>query len=360
MKSQVQYAHAAGGTQIAYWTLGKGHPIVYLPGGPWSHVELQQLPACQHWYERLARRWMLARYDMRGTGFSDRDARDYSLDTLVSDLEAVVDERGLQQFALLGAADAGPVTIAYAARHPDRVSQLILWCAWARNADMRSPRIQAWLSLIDQDWDLMTETCAHIVFGWSGGEIGRQAVQRLRETVSREAARAALQACGEFDVTPLLRRLTAPTMVLHRDGISWLPVDIARRLAAGIPGAHLVILPGESTAPYMGDTEGPARVIDEFLEETLRVPGHQKTARPAATVQAKSDSQWTRAYPAGLTEREVQVLRLLASGLTNSEIARELVLSVRTVERHVANVYAKIGARRRVDAAAYALTRSLI
>ncbi len=126
---RIRYARTADGISIAFWTLGDGFPLVYLAGGPWSHVELWNVPECRRWYERLARNRRLVRYAVRGTGLSDREVADFSLDALVRDAEAVVDQLGLERFALFGAADAGPVAIAYAARHPERVSQLVLWCA---------------------------------------------------------------------------------------------------------------------------------------------------------------------------------------------------------------------------------------
>ena len=371
--AHVQYTRTADGVSIACWTLGEGAPLVYLAGGPWSHIELWQVPECRRWYERLARRRMLVRYEVRGTGLSERNVSDYSLDALVLDVEAVVDRLGLDRFWLFGAADAGPVAAAYAARHPERVSRLILWCAWARTADIWSPRIQAWLGLIDQDWELMTDTCAHIVFGWSGGEIGRRAAQRLRESVTREAAQAALDALGRFDVTALLPNVKSPALVLHRREIPWLPVDVARGLASRLPDARLTILEGESTAPYLGDTESVARAIDAFLGEGETAPTETEARRANAlssvplrdvagsrSLTEKRGDGAARAHPDGLTERELDVLRLLAGGRTNKEIAEELVLSVRTVERHIGNLYGKISARGRADATAYALTRGLI
>jgi DNA-binding CsgD family transcriptional regulator len=270
----------------------------------------------------------------------------------------VVDRLGLDRFDMFGAFDAGPVAFAYAARHPERVSQLILWCSWARSSDIRSPRIRAWLGLIDQDWELMTDTCAHLALGWPAGEVGRHAAQRLRESVSPEAARAALEAMGTFDVTELLPNLKVPTLVLHRSDIPWLPISIARELASCIPDARLSILEGESTAPYLGDTEEAASAIDEFLGEGEVGRTAQREAGAPASTQDGSGS--TRGYPHGLTAREVEVLRHLAGGRTNDEIAKELFVSVRTVERHVANIYAKIGARGRANATAYALSHNLI
>ncbi len=359
MEPRIRYAPAADGVSIAFWTLGEGMPLVYMAGGPWGHVELWDIPECRRWYERLARKRMLVRYDVRGTGWSERDVSDHSLDALVLDVEAVVNRLGLDRFDMFGALDAGPVAIAYATRHPERVSRLVLWCSWARSADISSPRIRAWLGLMDQDWELMTDTCAHLALGWPAGEVGRHAAQRLRESVTPEAARAALVAMGEFDVTAFLPRLKAPTLVLHRSDIPWLPVGIARGLASRIPDARLTILGGESTAPYLGDTQVAARAIDEFLGE---VGAEGRTARrglgePGA--EQESPRLW-RARPDGLTAREVEVLRSLAGGKTNNEIAEELFVSIRTVERHVANIYAKIGARGRANATSYALAHNLI
>lgn len=353
METQIRYAISRDGAAIAYWTLGEGAPLVYLAGGPWSHIEAWYAPACRRWYERLARCRMLVRYDLRGTGWSERDTLDYSLDTQVTDAEAVVDRLGLDRFWLVGAADAGPAAIAYASRHAERVAGLILWCTWARGADLRSPQMEAWLDawlrLLDRDWEIATEACAHRALGWSAGEVGRQAAQRLRETATPRAARAALAAIGSVDVTDLLQGLRTPALILHRRAIPWLPVDIARDLAARLPDARLTVVEGESTAPYLGDAEAVASAIDDFLAETeVACPA----SRPAAGA--------ARDTSAGLTARETEVLRLLASGRTNAEIAGALVLSVRTVERHVANIYGKIGARGRADATAYALTRGLI
>ncbi len=359
MEPRIRYATSSDGVSIAFWTLGEGKPLVCMAGGPWCHVESWYVPECRRWYERLAQKRMLVWYDLRGTGWSEREVSDYSLEALVADVEAVVDRLGLDEFAMLGAADAGPVAVAYAARHPERISRLVLWCSWARTSDLRSPRMEAWFGLMDQDWELTTDTCVHIALGWSVGEAGRDAAKHLRESVAPEAMRAALAAVGTFDVTQLLPRLKAPTLVLHRSNIPWLPVGIARTLASRIPDARLSILEGEATAPYLGDSEAAASAIDVFLDETeveLAVQGK------AGVSEAKQEgARPTRSYPPhGLTEREVEVLRLLAGGRTNDEIAEELFVSVRTIERHIANIYAKIGSRGRANATAYALTRGLI
>jgi pimeloyl-ACP methyl ester carboxylesterase/DNA-binding CsgD family transcriptional regulator len=363
----IHYSRTADGVAVAFWTLGRGTPLVYLTGGPWSHVELWQIPECRRWYERLAVQRMLVRYDQRGTGLSERSVSDYSLEALLLDVEAVVDRLCLDRFALFGAADAGPVAIAYAARHPERVSRLVLWCAWARGADVASsPRIRAWRELLDRDWELMTETCAHLALGWSAGEIGRRAAERLRESVTREGLQAAFDAAAGFDTTPLLPAVAAPALVLHRRDIAWLPVSIARDLASRLQDPRLGILEGESTAPYIGDTEPVAQAIDAFLGEPDQAAVPPEVATEGVTrrgdglpMRSPGDGLPLRANR-DLTQREIEVVGLLARGQTNQEIADHLVVSVRTVERHISNIYHKLGARGRAHATAYALTRGLV
>jgi pimeloyl-ACP methyl ester carboxylesterase/DNA-binding CsgD family transcriptional regulator len=357
MEPRIRYVTSSDEVSIAFWTLGEGKPLVCLAGGPWCHGEWWYVPECRRWYERLAQKRMLIWHDLRGTGWSEREVSDYSLDALVADVEAVVDRLGLDEFAMLGAADAGPVAVAYAARHPERVSRLVLWCSWARTSDLISPRMEAWFGLVDQDWELTTDTCVHIALGWSVGEAGRDAAEHLRESVAPEAMRAALVVVGTFDVMELLPGLKAPTLVLHRRDIPWLTVDIARSLASRIPDARLSVLEGEATAPYLGDSEA-ASAIDVFLDETGAEPMVQGEAGVSEAEQERA--HLARSYPDGLTAREVEVLRRLAGGKTNGEIAEELYVSVRTVERHIGNIYAKIGTRGRANATAYALTRSLI
>ena len=358
MEPRIHYVTSSDGVSIAFWTLGEGKPLVCLAGGPWCHVESWYVPECRRWYERLAQRKMLVWHDLRGTGWSEREVSDYSLEALVADVEAVVDRLGLDDFGVLASVDAGPVAIAYAARHPERVSRLVLWCSWARTSDLISPRMEAWFGLMDQDWELTADMCVRIALGWSVGEVGRDAAENLRESVAPKAMRAALAAVGTFDVTELLPGLEAPTLVLHRRDIPWLPVDIASSLTSRIPGARLMVLEGNATAPYLGDSETVASAIEEFLGEGSEGRTTQREADSLPPEQNGSGS--TRDYPHGLTEREVEVLRRLAGGKTNSEIAEELHVSVRTVERHIANIYAKIGARGRANATAYALTHNLI
>jgi len=267
MEPRIQYAKTADGVSIAFWTLGEGMPLVYMPKHPFSHIELEwQFPEMRRWYERLAQKRMLVRYDGRGSGLSQRNVADHSLDALVLDLGAVVDHLGLEAFALLGHMRTGPVAIAYAARHPERVSHLLLWCAHARTSDiLQSPQAEALVALMDQDWGLFTETAAHVVMGWSEGEPARRFAAYVRESITPEEVRAAYASILEFDVTALLPQLKSPTLVLQRRQVAYPEVHIASGLASRIPGARLALLEGTSLAPYLGDAEAVASAIDEFL-----------------------------------------------------------------------------------------------
>jgi class 3 adenylate cyclase len=269
MEPRIQYAQTADGVSIAFWTLGDGTPLVHMPNLPWSHIQLEwQFPGYRNWYERLAEKRMLVRYDSRGSGLSHRDVADYSLEAYVLDLEAVVDRLGLQRFALVAPYHSGPVAIAYVTRRPERVSQLILWCSYARASDyFRSPQVESLRALRDKDWEIYTETVAHVVFGWSAGEEASGFAAFMRECAAREAMLAAREATQHFDVALLLPQVRSPTLVLHRRQVAFPEVGLARELASRIPDARLALLEGRSIAPWVGDIEAVLGAIDEFLGE---------------------------------------------------------------------------------------------
>ncbi len=265
MEPRIQYAKTEDGVSIAFWTLGEGMPLVHMPAQI-SHVQFEwQNPDVRHWYERLAEKRKLVRYDGRGIGLSERDVTDYSLDARVLDLEAVVDRLGLEAFALWGFGDSGPVAIGYAARCPQRVSHLVLWCTYAKTSDQ--PWTLAVDELVEKDWEMATETIAHGVLGWSAGEDARWLAAFIRECITPGAFLASSLAANEFDVNHLLASVRAPTLVLHRRQLSFPEVDVARGLASRIPNARLALLEGESPLPWLEDSEVVLEAIDEFLGE---------------------------------------------------------------------------------------------
>jgi len=278
MEPRIRYAQTADGVSIAFWTLGEGLPVVQMPNLPWSHIQLEwQNPGWRRWYERLAEKRKVVRYDGRGSGLSDRNVADYSVDAHVLDLQAVVQRLGVQRFVLVGPSTGAPVAIAYAARHPEAVSQLVVWCAWTWEGRTQS-RTQAFRALLHGDWELYTEAVAHASLGWSEGEEAHRHAAFLRECATPEAARAIFRALAEFDVTAVLSQVRLPTLILQRRqvpavGVGGVDVvEVARGLASGIPDARLALLEGASIFPWVGDMEAVLSAIDEFLGDSELAP----------------------------------------------------------------------------------------
>ncbi len=280
VEPRIQYAHTKDGVSIAYWTLGEGTPFVHMPSMPWTHIQLEwQSAERRRWYERIAENWKHIRYDARGSGMSDRDVADYSLDAFALDLEAVVDRLGLERFALVAPMLAGPVAIAYSARHPQRVSHLILFNTFARASDLLgAPQVQGLEALMDKDWELFTETMAHYILGWSAGESARVYAVLMRESVTQKAAQAVVGAVREFDVRALLAKVKAPTLVFHSRQVPLPELSVARGLAAGIPDARLVVLEA-----VLYDVEGGTlAALDEFLGDDEEAAAGSKPPEPGA------------------------------------------------------------------------------
>jgi class 3 adenylate cyclase/pimeloyl-ACP methyl ester carboxylesterase len=268
VEPRIQYAKTSDGVNVAYYAAnGDQPPLVYLPFTPFSHLQLEwQIPQCRRWYELLSARRMFVRFDGRGTGLSDRDVEDFSLAAQLRDLEAVVDRLQLDRFALFGAVDAGMTAMAYAARNPDRVSHLLLWCTWARRADVSgTARTQALRALLDQDWEVYTETAARALLGWKAEGEARVLAAFYRQCTTPEVLRSLADAAYEIDVKEELRHIQCPTLVLHRREIPRVDVAVMQDLAARIRQAQLVLLEGDSPIPFMGDVTSVLRALTYFL-----------------------------------------------------------------------------------------------
>jgi pimeloyl-ACP methyl ester carboxylesterase/DNA-binding CsgD family transcriptional regulator len=346
---QIQYCMTEDGVRIAFFVMGEGPPLVHMPPFPLGHLQVEwRNPANRNYYRRLAQGHTLIRYDSRGAGLSDRDVTDYSQDAKLRDIEAVVDYLGLKTFALLGFGHTGSAAIAYAARNPERVSRLVLWHSYAKTSEVTNiSRIEAARSLIQRDWKVYTELEGYRVSGWAGGRAARWYSNFVKESVTPEGLIAAYESISDVDVTEMLPLVQAPTLVMARRASEALPVDVARNLTAAIPNARLVPLDGTGVIPFPDVMEQFVGAVRVFLAETLASPA------PAAPLAVPDPP------PSVLTPRETEVLRLIAAGRSSSEISHQLTLSVRTVGRHITNLYAKIGARTRADATAYAIRQRL-
>jgi class 3 adenylate cyclase/pimeloyl-ACP methyl ester carboxylesterase len=278
MEPRIQYAKTEDGVSIAYWTIGNGFPIVHMVSIPFSHVRLESRGGYQGLYEKIVAKRKLIRLDPRGFGMSDREVERFSLDTWLQDMEAVVGRLGLETFALSALYHSCPLAIAYAARHPEQVSHLVVMDSAARVADtLATPQAQSLADMLIRDWEMFSENLGGLFFGW-GREDAVKFGEFVRACVTPETARHAFAALARVDVTKLLPRVTAPTLVIHHSGIKIVTQDMARGLVAGIPDARLLIIDGV----YSFDWEREVRAIDEFLAEGEEAPPPSVAPEPGA------------------------------------------------------------------------------
>jgi pimeloyl-ACP methyl ester carboxylesterase/DNA-binding CsgD family transcriptional regulator len=347
----VRFTRTADDVTIAYCATGDGPPLVLMPSLPLGNLTGEwSTPVHRDAFVALSRHVRLIQYDARGSGRSQRDAPDLSPDAMLRDLDAVraaVDE---PRVALVGMYLSCANAVAYALRHPERVSHLVLFGGSARGWDSMGAReTQALLSLMEQDWDTFVESAFHAWMGWSAGEAGRLATESARTSTTAATARAMLQAASGLDLTDQLGSLEMPTLVFHRRGVRQVPIEVSEALAAAIPDGRLCVLDGSTASLFVEGFDEVRRELVGFV--TGRPPSPARPGGPEPPADAAS--------PGGLTPREVEVLRLVAQGEKNAAIAHRLGVSVHTVERHVANLYRKIDARGRADATAYAIRRGL-
>jgi class 3 adenylate cyclase/pimeloyl-ACP methyl ester carboxylesterase len=256
LAQEIRFCTAPDGVQLAYSMVGQGPPL--MKTGNWlTHLEFDlESPIWRHLHRELARNFTLVRYDGRGTGLSDRAVEELSFDVLVSDLEAVIDAAQLTRFALFGLSGGCATSIAYAVRHPERVSHLVLYGGFAVGRDKRAR------TAAEKDEETAMRTLMRLGWGKENpafrqmftsqfipGATKEQAdwyneLQRI--TVSPEMAVRLAEIGGEVDVTELLSKVRAPTLVMHTRGDGRVPFEAGRRMAAGIPGARFVPLPGNN------------------------------------------------------------------------------------------------------------------
>lgn len=346
MEQDIHFCLAPDGASIAYAVAGDGPQLPLVRAATWlTHLE-HDLVTYPHWLEDFASDRRYVRYDMRGCGLSDRDVQDVSIDAQIADLEAVVDDAGLDRFDLLGVSGGAGLSIAYALRHPWRIAHLVLYGAYLQGRRRRAAtpaEIEEQRLLVDLTrlgWGRHGSTFRSVFTARfmpdATAEVAAAYDEMQRVCSSGEVAARLAAADNELDVAALAPQLRVPVLVIHLRGDRAVPFEEGRRVAATIPGASFLPLQGRN---HIIGSDDPA--WDRFVSATKRF----------CSGAADRVDHGLR----DLSARERDVLSFVAEGLDNGAIADRLDLSARTVERHLAHIYRKLGVTGRSARAAAAV-----
>ncbi|MBL8704685.1 MAG: alpha/beta fold hydrolase, partial [Rhodospirillales bacterium] len=318
LKQQIRFCTSRDGAQVAMATMGRGPPLVR--AAHWlSHVEHDaQSPVWQHWLAALSRDHTLIRYDQRGCGLSDQAPASMTFESWLDDLDAVVQANGLTRFPLLGMSQGGAIAIAYAARHPERVSHLVLFGAYGQGV-LRRPateaqreEAEALVKLIRLGWGRDNPAFRQVFtsqFIPEGTRAQHQWFNDLeRQSATPENAARIVETLYGLDVTREAATLAVPTLVLHSREDARVPFEEGRRLATLIPGARFVPLMSRNHVLLADEPAWPV-----FLDEVRGFLGQSAPTAPALPPIGLRGT--------GLTQREGEVLAMIARGLDNGEIA---------------------------------------
>jgi pimeloyl-ACP methyl ester carboxylesterase/DNA-binding CsgD family transcriptional regulator len=347
MRQEIRFCTTADGTRLAYAKVGQGLPLVKV--GNWmSHLEYDwNSPVWKPWLENWSRFNTFYRYDPRGCGLSDWDISDFSFDALVNDLETVVDAAGLEKFDLFSMSQGGCVSIAYAARHPERVRKLIIYGGYLQGSMSGNPtpeeleEAEVQLKLLKLGWGNDNPAYRQVLttqlipegtpeqFTWFNN------LQLI--STSPENAMEVQRSFYHVDVRELAKTIKVPTLVIHAKNDAAVIFRWGRETAAYIPGARLTIL--DSKNHVLMQTE-PA--WQYFWGEFYRFLGVDSIIKAEISVE---DKIWSE-----LSTRERDVLRLLADGHNNTEISKRLVLSEKTIRNYVSKIYEKLQINSRGEA----------
>lgn len=346
MKQQVRFCTSADGTRIALAESGKGPPLVRVANW-FTHLDFDRQSAVwQHWFDFLSDGHSLIRYDPRGSGLSDRDVDDFSLDRWIEDLDAVVQSAGITRFPMIGLCQGGAVAAAYAARYPDRVSSLVLYDSYPFGAyaegvpDRLAQEARALAQMIEVGWGKKTGAFREVFANLLMPQAGKEALQWIGEMQRRSAsarnARLMWDAFNDFDIRDVAPGIKAPTLVFHGRRDSIVPFEAGRHLASLIPDARFVPLETDNhiLLPKEEAWRTFCRELSGFLE---------------SEAEAGIDHRGPAALDA-LTPRETEVLDGVARGLSNRELADLLRLSEKTIRNNVSTIFSKLDVESRAQA----------
>jgi pimeloyl-ACP methyl ester carboxylesterase/DNA-binding CsgD family transcriptional regulator len=331
VRPRIRYCSTQTG-RVAYSVSGTG-PALLVDTGWITDLRGQlELYSFGPFIARLAERFTVIRYDKPGCGLSDRTGIDLSFDGQVAAALAVADVLGASRFRLFGASQGGQLA---AARHPDRVEALALYGVCASGSDLAPVEVRkSVVALVEAHWGLGLKALAGAFVTDPTAEDLAGFAKFQRASASAAVAARLLEVYYNTDIRDLLPAVRAPTVVLHREADRGTPFELGREVAALIPGATLIPLPGSSHLFYHGDWLTVAEAVLDFLAE-------------------RADSE------PRLTHRELQVAELVAEGLTNQAIASRLSIAPRTAETHVENIRRKLQVNSRAQIAAWVTRHQL-
>lgn len=335
MRQEVRFVTSRDGTRIAWAQHGHGPPLIRVATWLTNLESDWTSPIWRHWLSDLGQSFTVVRYDDRGSGLSDRHPAEITYERWVEDLEAVVDGAGFARFALLGMSQAGAVAIAYAARNPARIQNLILYGAYSKGARRRNLSREAleendlFLQLMRVGWGRANPAFGRIftaeLIPDASDEQARGLDTLQRGSTDGDTAARMAAARSEIDVTEVAKSIGVPTLILHARDDEAVAFEEGRRLASLIPGARMVVLEGRNHILLGNEPAWP-----QFIQELVSFAGAPRAPHDVEAISGR------------LSRREIEVLHIASRGKSNEEIAAELGLSVRTIERHLANVYMKL------------------
>lgn len=342
MVRAVRFCTAPDGIQLGYSTFGSGRPLVIVPGWWMSpEADRNRLIGRDFWNDLPAGRRTIT-YDLRGIGVSSREVNAISLELQVEDLRALTEHLKLSSFDLWCFHDAAAAGVTFAARFPERVRRLILYNPWAHvPGTVARQHIAVWGTIIGAGWELATRCFAELLYPKGPIEAQESSTKAIRETQSPNVALLYLEFVNSFDIRDDLGKLTSPVLVISRQGpgqTPLIPVRSVQEVAAAIPGARLLVYDtAPAVCPYF-DYRMYSGAVREFLADEIReMPLHPT-----------------------LSPREIEVLRLIAQGKTNGNIAELLVISKNTADRHVSSILTKTSSANRAEAVLYAARHALV
>jgi len=269
MERQIRFCTRSDGVRLAYLTMGDGPALVCL--ARWvGHLELMWSPVSEYFFERLARYHTVVIYDKHGTGLSDRDRTDFTLEAELRDLETVIDHLKLERLALFGDSEGGPIAACYADKYPQHVTHLVLYDTYARGKGILAEDLKdSLLSLIRSHWGIGSKTLTDLFLPGADAMVSQAFAYFQKESATPEMAAQMFDLCYQIDITDVAQRLRVPTLALHREQDQIIPFQLGRELASLIPNARFVPLKGDQHVPWYGDCDSVLRAIADFLGDPV-------------------------------------------------------------------------------------------